>query len=113
MLNDMKPQVAAWEPVYNICRCYTSMLQALVAATPPVAVPEVKSMDEAEARETSNVTVAGLQDEIILCERILKEAKDWAEKTKERLRGDITEWKDMATKFEAVLWEEILLARSS
>ena len=87
------------------------MLQALVAATPPVAVQEVKSVDELRLRK--HVTVPMLQDEIILCERILKEAKDRAEKTKERLRADITEWKDMATKIEAVLWEEILLARSS
>ena len=66
----------------------------------------------AEAQETCDRGYAPRRDHLMR-ERILKEAKDWAENTKERLRADITEWQDMATKIEAVLWEEILLARSS
>ena len=65
MLNDMKAQVAAWKSVVYNADATQGTLQALVAATPPMAVQEC---GPAEAQETSNLTVAMLQDEIILCE---------------------------------------------
>jgi hypothetical protein len=109
MLDILKAQVAAWESEYDAVDAAQGTLQA--AATPPVE--EVQTVIEAEARERSEATVARLQEEIILCERRLEEVKDRAEKTEERLCAEITKCKDKATKTEAVLWEEILLARSS